>query len=104
MKFLNLFSAISLTVLLFAGNGLAQEQKTYLQFDGKITYDIYYSNSEKNSIIRSVEILGFQEIGGKLFLTVQPNGFNLKDYEGFILFDSIQAILPDRNYKVDEQK
>ena len=104
MKLPRLFFATALIFILFSGNAKAQQQPTYLQFDEKTTYDIYFSHSEELTIIKSVRILGFQEIGEKLFLVVQPNGFSLKDYEGFILFDSIQAILPDRNFQVDDSK
>jgi len=55
-------------------------------------------------VVRSVEIVRFEEIAGKSFLVVRASGFNLKNEEGYILFDSISAILPGRKIRTDQTK
>jgi len=102
MKFSLPVISLTCALLLFLSGSAPAQPSAPAYFDEKITYDIYFSNSEGATIIKSVQILGFQEIGEKLFLVVQPNGFSLKDYEGYIRFDSIQAILPDRNFQVND--
>ena len=70
-------------------------------FDDRIAYDIYFSSSDyQTTVAHSVEIIRFEEIGNKTFLVIRSAGFSLKDEEGFILFDSVLAILHDRNFKV----
>ena len=74
-------------------------------FDDRISYDIYFSSGDvSTNVVNSVEILRFEEVAGKTFLVIRSSGFNLKEEEGFILFDSISAILPDRNIKVEKTK
>jgi len=104
MKYPGPFIASTIMAMLLLSVSPPVRAQSTSYFDDKITYDIYFSNSEETRIIKSVQIMGFQEIGEKLFLVVQPNGFNLKDYSGFILFDSVQAILPDRNFQVDDSQ
>lgn len=74
-------------------------------FDDSISYDVYFLSGESTTnVVRSVEILRFEEIAGKSFLVIRSAGFNLKNEEGFILFESISAILPDRKIRVEQTK
>lgn len=91
---------MALIALLSLGQPLFAAQN-YYGFDEKIEYDIYfYSGESFTSVLENVTILGFQQIGGKDFLIVRSKGFKLSEEAGYILFDSIIAILPDRNFKV----
>ena len=70
-------------------------------FDDRLTYDIFFSIAEdRQSVVEHVSIEGFTEIAGKKFLVVKSRGLKLSEEEGYILFESIVAILPDRNFKV----
>lgn len=73
-----------------------------LFFDRRIHYDIYFSAGYDDAqVIKNVEILRLQDIGDKTFLVIRSAGFNLKDTEGFILYDSVTAILPGSdNYSI----
>lgn len=72
-------------------------------FKSNVAYNIYFEHGESNyAVLDNVEIVRFEEIAGKVFVVVHSSGFKLKEEEGFILFDSIAAILPDRNFRVKE--
>ena len=80
----------------------ADYSKSVLPFDKATSYDVYfYSGEENKCVIKDVEIAGFREIGGKSFLVIKAYGFKLKDVEGFILFDSVAAILPNHEFRVN---
>ena len=69
-------------------------------FEAKAKYDIYLQGSENElSIIADVEILRFVEILDRTFLVVRPADFTLSPKEGFILFESVRAILPNERLK-----
>ncbi|MGE0267644.1 MAG: hypothetical protein AB7S78_04215 [Candidatus Omnitrophota bacterium] len=92
-------------ILLFVGffsvalPGFAE--KSYYGFDERLQYDIYFQSGQNNtSVLQSVNIRGFQQIGGKEFLVIKSRGLKLSDESGYILFDSIIAILPERNFSV----
>lgn len=70
-------------------------------FDDKLQYDVYfYSGESSASVLQGVNIRGFQQIGGKEFLVIKSRGLKLSEESGYILFDSIIAILPERNFNV----
>lgn len=82
-------------------NQLVSAEKDYYGFDQKLEYDVYFYSGENNtSVLENITILGFQQIGGKEFLVVKSRGFKLSEESGYILFDTIIAILPERNFKV----
>ena len=96
--FFLMFIFFGFTKIAFAANVVLPST-----FDKDSTYDIYFEagyDSEK-FIIKGVEIVGFQEIGGKTFLVIKAGGFNLKEDNGFVLFDSVAAILPNWQFKVE---
>ena len=73
-------------------------------FEKNLEYDIYFSSFNGGlAIIENTEILGIKEVGGKRFLVIKSKGFKLEEGEGYVLFDSIAAILPDRNFKVNKE-
>jgi hypothetical protein len=97
-------AALFALVLLTGPSVFAQSQVGKL-FDDSISYDVYFLSGDNiTNVVRSVEIIRFEEIAGKSFLVVRAAGFNLKNEDGFILFDSISAILPDRKIKVEQTK
>jgi hypothetical protein len=70
-------------------------------FDDTLHYDIYYASPYSDtSIVRDVTIKDVKEIGGKAFLVVRAYGFKLNEEDGFILLDSVIAILPQGNFTV----
>ena len=74
-------------------------------FDDRKNYDIYFDTGEGGSpVIKHVQIVGYKEISGKVFLVIRSGGFNSKDYEGYILFDAITAILPEKNFSMEPSK
>lgn len=79
----------------------AQGSEENLIFKDKTSYDIYLEGSEERlNVIKEVYILRVEEIYGKTFLVVRPAGFTLDPSEGFILFDSIRAVLPHHKMRV----
>ena len=74
-------------------------------FDPNIGYKIFFNGYEGQvNVIENVEIVGFTQIGGKDFLMIRSSGFTLDNEQGYILFDAITAIIPDRNIKVNRIK
>lgn len=74
-------------------------------FDDRTNYDIYfYSGDGQATVLKRVEIIRFQDIAGRTFLVIHSSGFNLKDQEGFILFEAISAILPSRKFNVEKRR
>ena len=72
-----------------------------LGFDDKIGYDIYYySGGDNVSLIKNVEILRVQSVHNIDFLVVQGAGFKVENEEGFILLNTVRAILPHSFYRV----
>lgn len=70
-------------------------------FEDHMRYDIYFYNGEySTAVIKNVDIEGFREIAGRTFLVIKSHEFKLKQTEGFILFESITAILPGGNFRV----
>lgn len=70
-------------------------------FEKGTAYNIYFISGESNYVVlEDAEIVRFEEIGGRSFVVVRSAGFSLQDDEGFILFDSVAAILPDKNFRV----
>ena len=70
-------------------------------FDKNTSYDIYYyGGGDNTALIKDVEILRLEAINNADFLVVQGAGFKVKNYEGYILFSSIRAILPHNFYRV----
>lgn len=70
-------------------------------FEDGQTYDVHFYGGEAySSVIENVSIEGFQQIAGKEFLVLSSKGFKLSQESGFIAFESIIAILPNRHFKV----
>ena len=85
-------------VLLIAGITRAD---SLLGFDSSLGYDIYFGSGEQEStVVREVDIVGFKDIGQKTFVVVKIHEFKLKDVEGYILLDSVRAILPHGHFRV----
>jgi len=80
----------------------ANEKAVKLEaFDDRYTYDVYFNSGEGfTTIAEGVEIDGFKEINGEIFLLIRSKAFKLQPADGFILFSSITAILPTSNFRV----
>ncbi len=61
-----------------------------LDFNENIYYDIYFAYA----VVKGIRIQGLKEIQGERFLVVSTTNLKTKDTEGYILFDTIKAILP----------
>ena len=85
-----------LLALFLATNAFAQEL-----FEKDSNYDIYYEASAyEGGFVRNVRIIGIIDGGEKKFLEITGSGFGGKEKKGFILFDSIKAMLPSGYIKV----
>jgi len=70
-------------------------------FKKNLSYNIYFDSSDHTTaVLEHVEIIRFETIGGRIFMVIKTHDFDLRDTEGFILFDSVSAILPDRHFPV----
>jgi len=73
----------------------AQAKENVLGLDSSALFNVYVSNGTGGiARIENVDIAGFREIAGVVFLVVQEDGFNSKASEGLIRMDSVQAVLP----------
>ena len=79
---------------------------TVVGFDSRVSYDIFFQGGkhQSNSVISNVEIVGFDTLGGKTFIIIKPNGFRLKDARGYVLLDSVSAILPNEEFSIKDSK
>jgi len=76
-----------------------EEPKWFL--NSKMSYDIYLGSYQDNfSVIADVEILRIEEIYGRRFLVIRPAEFTLNVTEGFVLFEAVKAILPNRQLRI----
>ncbi|MBL8013108.1 MAG: hypothetical protein JNN05_04605 [Candidatus Omnitrophica bacterium] len=83
-------------VLVFADLGLGN-------IDKNENYDIYYGNTggAESFIVSHVRIVRIDNINDQQFLVfVNDSGFNAKVKEGFILFSSIKAIVPNSTFTI----
>jgi hypothetical protein len=88
---------ISFLILTLSPNIFAQEN-----FEKDIVYDIYYEVSTYEvDIIKGVKVIGITEIGEKKFLEIYPSGLGGKEKKGYILLDTVKAILPSNYIGVD---
>jgi len=99
--------ALRVLIVLFLcfilGNKASAKDETEdeLFFDKKINYDIYIESGDRvSTVIENVKIVRFEEIKGREFIVVESSGFRLKDESGYILFDSVLAILPQDHFRV----
>jgi hypothetical protein len=69
-------------------------------FEKDTDYDIYYGvGTYEINVVRGVKIFALIEIGGEQFLEISGAGFGEKEKKGYILFDSVKAILPSGDKK-----
>ena len=90
---------IGMTLTMLVPGALADRKDT--GFDSKQEYDIFfYSGEYHTAVLENVNIIGFKTIAGKEFLEVRSKGFKLTEESGYIDFESVIAILPDRHFRV----
>ena len=71
--------------------------------DKNDTYDIYYGGSSDGAsyVARRVKIVRIEPINGVDFLVfINDSNFNAKSKEGYILFSTIKAIVPDSTFTI----
>ncbi|MBI4972922.1 MAG: hypothetical protein HZA27_02060 [Candidatus Omnitrophica bacterium] len=87
----------NIACLLFLIINLAFAEDKTANFNKTIAYDIYYNVSKcRVDIVRDVRIAGILSIEGKTFLVIKGTGFASEEKEGYILLDTIKAILPSK--------
>ena len=73
----------------------AAQGENVLGLDSRQYYDIYIgSYNDSLSVIRNVEIVGFNEVKNLTFLVIRTDNFEGKRSEGLIMLNYIRAILP----------
>lgn len=72
--------------------------------DEKRAYDVYFYSGDNTSFVKNVRILGIQDVAGKKFIVIRPYGFKLSDTEGLISLDSVAAILPNQDFRVEQNQ
>jgi hypothetical protein len=96
------FFLIILTTLACPGAAWSVSLLEY--FDKNVSYDIYLlSGDDPVFIIKDVEIIRVDEIEGRKFLVIKKSNFTFKAAEGYVHFDSVQAIIPNREIKFGTQ-
>jgi hypothetical protein len=71
--------------------------------DKDSVYDIYYGGSYDGAsyVAKRVKIIRIQPINGVDFLVfINDSGFNAKAKEGYILFSTIKAIVPESTFTI----
>ena len=90
-----------LVVFTLAACAVVFAEEKDLPFQSKVSYDIYLQDyADDLDVIADVEILRVQEIQKHVFLVIRPAEFTLETKEGFVLFDSVRAILPSARMKI----
>lgn len=101
-------TVICVSLFVFGGASLVapvEARKDAYGFDDNRSYDIHFNDGKYgSSVIKRVEIKGLHEIAGRTFLIIKSKEFKLQESEGFILFDSITAILPEDNFRLFSTK
>ena len=72
--------------------------------DKNESYDIYYGNGSyaEAFVVRRVKVVRIDQINSLEFLVfINDSGFNAKGKEGFILFSTINAIVPSSTFSVN---
>lgn len=109
MVFKNAFIVLSLLMLFFfcpihlsiaddAGLG---------SIDKNESYDIYYGYGAGGDgfFVKRVRVVRIDQINGLEFLVfINDSGFNAKGKEGFILFSTINAIVPSSTFSIDSSE
>lgn len=75
--------------------------------DKNENYDIYYGSSgnAESFVVKRVRIVRVDTINDLEFLVfINDSGFNAKTKEGFILFSSIKAIVPNSTFTIRNQE
>ena len=89
--------------LLFSVSSLVHAIDVSDYFDKNVSYDIYLQGQDHNlPVIKAVEIVKIEEINGKMFLVVKPSDFTFSPYEGYILFESVTVILPNKKIQLQQ--
>ena len=71
--------------------------------DKNDTYDIYYGGTADGTsfIAKRVKVMRIEQINGVDFLVfINDSGFNAKMKEGFTLFETIKAIVPNSTFTI----
>jgi hypothetical protein len=73
-------------------------------FEKDTNYTIYYEVSEgKIHVVKGVRIKGITSIEGKQFLEITGSSLGSRQKEGYLIFNTIKAILPSGYIKPKPQ-
>ncbi len=72
-----------------------------LGFNDNLRYNIYFAGEDSEiAVITNAKIEGVRTLGVKTFLVITSTGLKFNEGDGFILLDSVVAILPEGNFNV----
>jgi len=100
------FLKLVLLVILVIPAGLsyaATHDSGLSMIDKNDPYDIYYGGNLDGAsyVARRVKIVRIEQINGVDFLVlINESGFNSKTKEGYVLFSSVQAIVPTSTFTI----
>lgn len=89
-------SAVVWSIPLYANDNLGN-------IDKNENYDIYYGNAggTESFVVKRVRIVRVDRINDLEFLVfINDSGFNARAKEGFVLFSSIKAIVPNSTFTI----
>ena len=104
----NAFIVVSLSILFyFCSFQLSIAEDAGLgSIDKNESYDIYYGYggaSGEGFVVKRVRVVRVDQINSLEFLVfINDSGFNAKGKEGFILFSTINAIVPSSTFSIDD--
>jgi hypothetical protein len=107
MAFKNAFIVLSLSILFcFCSFQLSIADDAGLgSIDKNESYDIYYGYGASGDgfVVKRVRVVRVDQINSLEFLVfINDSGFNAKGKEGFILFSTINAIVPSSTFSIDD--
>ena len=75
-----------------------------LGINKSISYDIYFGDDDGVvNVVTDVNLVRIVDLNGAAFLVIEADEFKLKQREGFVRFDAIIAILPNKHVVVKKR-
>ena len=105
----NLLITLSLSILFcFCPLQLSIAGDALGSIDKNESYDIYYGyggGAGDGFLVKRVRVVRIDQINGLEFLVfINDSGFNAKGKEGFVLFSTINAIVPSSTFSIDSSE
>lgn len=100
MKYIRIIG-MSILMIVFISSSSLFANEDLGNIDKNESYDIYYGSAgvSESFVVKRVRIIRVDRINDLEFLVfINDSGFNAKSKEGFILFSSIKAIVPNSTF------